>query len=274
MKNILKIFIMISLLTSTACSNKKASEDNQAKDQSSQIAGQIRVLPMQGAYNVRDLGGYPAADNKHVKWHKVFRSGDLNKLTESDLVYFSEIPIKSYIDFRDSAEIAAAPDRKPTSLVHEYLLPIETGSIIDMAQITKENAPGLMVEGNKIFARDNQAVYREFFQILMNDDTTPLLFHCSAGKDRTGFGAALFLSSLGVDRDTIIKDYMLSNECLADKYADMIKAKPELAPLMSVKKEYIQAAFDVIDNEFGGIDNYLTKNLNVDLEKMKRLYTE
>lgn len=263
---------MTSLFMQTACSDKVKKDANE--DASADIAAQVRILPIQGAYNVRDLGGYPTAENKHVKWHTIFRSGDLNKLTDEDLSYFAEIPIKSYIDFRDSSEIAKAPDRKPASLLHDYLLPIEAGNIYDISKISAEQAFTLLIDVNKIFVRDNQDVYREFFKILMDENNTPLLFHCSAGKDRTGFGAALFLSSLGVNREIIIQDYLLSNECLGDKYAAEIKAYPALEPLLIVKKEYIQAAFDVIDKEYGGMENYLTKNLNVDLEKMKKLYTE
>jgi protein-tyrosine phosphatase len=229
---------------------------------------------MEGAFNVRDLGGYDAADHKTVKWGKVFRSGDLNQLTDEDLETLASIPLKTYIDFRDSAEIAAAPDKRPSSLVHEYLLPIETGSIIDMMKITAENASGLLVEGNKSFVRNNQDVYREFFRIMMDDDNAPLLFHCSAGKDRTGYGAALFLASLGVDRETIIQDYLLSAQYVKEKYAKEVEKYPVMEPLMTVKREYIEAAFEVIDKEYGGMENYLTKNLDVDLGKMKELYTE
>lgn len=261
MKHLCRIILLFIAMTYSSCSNRNRLEPT-------------RALPIEGAYNVRDLGGYPAADNKKVKWRKVIRSGDLHLLTDSDLDYFNAIPLKTYIDFRDPQEIASAPDRTPASLVNQVSLPIETGDIISMQNITPELAETALVDGNKYLARENQKAYKEFFRLLMDDNNTPLLFHCSAGKDRAGFGAALFLASLGVDRKLIIDDYMLTNECLKDKYTDIIAQMPFLKPLFEVRKEYISAAFEVIDNEYGGVDNYLTNQLNVDLKRMRELYTE
>lgn len=238
------------------------------------VSSPSRILPIEGAYNVRDMGGYPAADNKTVKWRTVIRSGDLNHLTDSDLNYLNAIPLKVFIDFRDTDEIELAPDKTPSSLEKQLFLPIETGDIIQLQKVTPELAETALIDANKYFVRHNQDTYKEFFSILMKEDNSPLLFHCSAGKDRAGFGAALFLASLGVDRETIIEDYLLTNECLKDKYTDIITQMPALKPLFEVREEYIRAAFEVIDSEYGGIDSYLTNQLQVDLKKMRALYTE
>lgn len=233
-----------------------------------------RALPIEGAYNVRDMGGYKAADNKTVKWRKVFRSGDLNQLTDKDLAYLSSIPLITDIDFRDSAEIAVAPDRKPASLKNQLFLPITVGNVIDFQTIDSASVPNILIEGNKFFVKSSQEQYKKFFQILMDKKNEPLLFHCSAGKDRAGYAAALFLSSLGVDRETVIQDYLLTNQYLKEKYKPVIDSKPYLAPLFEARPEYIQAAFDIIDNEYGGMENYLTNYLQVDLKKMREIYTE
>ena len=116
-----------------------------------------------------------------------------------------------------------------------------------------------------------QDVYKEFFSILSEKENAPLLFHCSAGKDRTGIAAALLLSALGVDRETVTEDYMLSAEHITKKYEFITREHPELKPLTTVRKEYLETAFRVIDEEFGGIERYLIDNLEVDLDK---LYTE
>jgi protein-tyrosine phosphatase len=108
----------------------------------------------------------------------------------------------------------------------------------------------------------------------MNENNTPLLFHCSAGKDRTGFASALFLASLGVDKETIIQDYLLSKKQVEEKYAGFVAENPVLEPLMTVKREYIEAALDLIDKEYGGMENYLTHYLQVDTLKMRKIYTE
>ncbi|MDD4515208.1 tyrosine-protein phosphatase [Massilibacteroides sp.] len=233
-----------------------------------------RILPIEGAYNVRDLGGYQAADNKTVKWKKVIRSGDLNLLTDKDLVCFEAIPLKSYVDFRHSEEIRSAPDKYPVSIINQFHLPVETGNILSFQKMTPEFAETALVDINKYFVRESQNTYKRFFEILMDGEKSPLLFHCSAGKDRTGFAAALFLASLGVDRETIINDYLLTNECLKDKYADLTARMPILKPLFEVRQEYILGAFDVIDNEYGGMEKYLTNQLGVDLNRMRELYTE
>ena len=271
----ISIIIVISM-ASMSCSNKK-TENNPEQAKISVPMQRVRLLPVEGAYNVRDLGGYTATENKTVKWGKVIRSGDLNLLTENDLVYMAALPLKTFIDFRDYVEVAQAQDQRPASLINYYNFPIETGNIVeisDFTKITEETAPKLLVEGYKRIVKNNQSVFRQFFEVLQNSETTPLLFHCSAGKDRTGLGAALFLASLGVDRELIIEDYLLSNDYLEDKYAEMIAAYPVIKPVMEVRREYIEAAFETIDNEYGGMDNYLTNYLGVDIKKMQTLYTE
>jgi protein-tyrosine phosphatase len=233
-----------------------------------------RILPLEGALNARDLGGYASADGSHVKWGMIFRTGDLNELTDTDLHYLGQIPIKTTIDFRDSSEIVSAPDKVPASLVNQFFLPIQPGNITDFNEITPEVAPQILVDINKMLVSDFQSEYKAFFQLLMNENYVPLLFHCSAGKDRTGFGAALFLASLGVDKETIIQDYLLSKKQVEEKYSGFVAKKPVLEPLMTVKREYIEAALDLIDKEYGGMENYLTRYLQVDTLKMRKIYTE
>lgn len=234
-----------------------------------------RLLPMSGAYNVRDCGGYEAADGKTVKWRKVFRSGDLNKLTDGDLNYLRGI--KFIIDFRGvtDGEAAAAPDKHPVTLQYSYSFPIEAGNVLDMAQMsTAETAFDGMVTLNRWLVNNCQAQYASFFAVLQRDSTAPVLFHCSAGKDRAGLAGALFLSSLGVDRETVIEDYMLSAQYVAEKYAAYVAAAPYLGPVFTTEPEFIEAALDEIDNNYGGMENFLTNNLHVDLAKMRELYTE
>ena len=272
---ILTLIIIVSM-TNLSCSNKKTESKPEQKEIKVPMQ-HVRLLPVEGAYNVRDLGGYTAANNKTVKWGKVIRSGDLNFLTENDLVYMSAIPLKTFIDFRDAEEVAHAQDKRPSSLTNYYHLPIGIGTITDLydfTNITAETAPTFLIDVYKKIIIDNQEAYLQFFEVLQDTEKTPLLFHCSAGKDRTGLGAALFLASLGVDRETIIEDYLLSNDYLKDKYAEIVAAYPIVKPLMEVNRGYIEAAFETIDSEFGGMDNYLTKYLGVDIQKMQELYTE
>jgi protein-tyrosine phosphatase len=240
---------------------------------STKIIASERLLPMQGAYNVRDVGGYKTDDGKMVKWGSVFRSGDLNQLTNADKIYLENIGIKTIVDFRDHDEKAAAPDTLLDTVINRLDYPIATGSITQVAQTAEENMQ-LLVEGNRIFVTDFKDEYKSFFAALMNKENLPLLFHCSAGKDRAGFATALFLSALGVDRETIIQDYLLSGIYVEEKYASHVSAFPYLAPVFTVYREYIEAAFDTIDSQYGGVDNYLSKELGVDLELMRAIYSK
>ncbi|KAA6319882.1 Tyrosine-protein phosphatase [termite gut metagenome] len=270
----LSILFFVLMVEVIACSGNRNTNLQISYKNAPKEYVENRILPLEGALNARDLGGYASADGSHVKWGMIFRTGDLNELTDTDLHYLNQIPIKTIIDFRDSSEIVSAPDKVTASLVNQFFLPIQPGNIIDFNKITPEVAPQILVDVNKMLVSDFQSEYKSFFQLLMNDNNTPLLFHCSAGKDRTGFASALFLASLGVDKETIIQDYLLSKKQVEEKYAGFVAENPVLEPLMTVKREYIEAALDLIDKEYGGMENYLTHYLQVDTLKMRKIYTE
>lgn len=233
-----------------------------------------RLLPIEGAYNVRDLGGYKTAQGKTVKWGMVYRSGDLNHLTPTDLDELKKRNLKTIVDFRGKEERDKAPDKMPETVKNVHHIPVDPGNIIALSEFNAENGTELMRSLNEALVNGAKSEYTTFFEILSDPENTPLLFHCSAGKDRAGFAAVLFLSSLGVDRETIYQDYLLSADCVKEKYAPLVKENPHLAPLMTVKREYLDKAFEVIDNNYGGIENYLSKELGVDINRMRSIYTE
>lgn len=238
-------------------------------------------LPMTGGYNFRDLGGYKTSDNKYVKWGKIFRSDDLHNLTEADLNYLASIPLVSIVDFRSKEEMGQAPDKNPSSVKMNYPYSISPGnlmaaasSIDELAMLTADQVDTLMIGMNILLVTDSACIrqYRNFFQLLQSDVDTPLMFHCSAGKDRTGMAAALVLSALGVDEKTILNDYLLSNAYLADKYAKYKDENPALKSLFEVKPEFLKAGLDRVKEDHGSIENYLIKVLNVDIQKMRQKY--
>jgi protein-tyrosine phosphatase len=233
------------------------------------------LLPVEGAYNVRDLGGYRTGDGKTVLWKKIIRSGDLDKLSPGGVAYLEGIGIKTIVDFRDAGEKAAAPDAVISTVQNTLDFPIEVGSLMDtraLARAPLAQNEQILVTGNRFFVTDAQEQFKSFFAAVSDEKNLPLLFHCTAGKDRAGFAAAMFLSALGVDRETVIQDYLLSGEYVAAKYAPYIAQIPNLAPVFESRREYIQAAFDTIDNEYGGTEKYLTEKLGVDLAKLKAIY--
>lgn len=119
---------------------------------------------------------------------------------------------------------------------------------------------------------DYVAQYKEFFRLLQDGNYLPLSFHCSAGKDRTGVATMLILSALDVDKETIMDDYLLSVKLVEKKYADYVKMIKVIAPLVTVDKEYLDAAYSKIDEKYGSMTKFLTETLGVDIQKMKEMY--
>jgi protein-tyrosine phosphatase len=233
----------------------------------------LRVLPLEGLFNVRDLGGY-AAGERQVKWGRLYRSGDLGGLSDQARRALEARRIRTIVDFRDESEREHSPDGDISTVKQNHPLPIDAGNIIDLSAV------GRGVDGETLMAKLYQALadkarpqYRAFFSILAGEENAPLLFHCSAGKDRTGLGAALLLSALGVDREIILQDYLLSGTCLEGKYAEWLSANPHLEPVMSVRPGYLLAALSLIDRDLGGMEAYL-RDLGADIKTLRRLYTE
>lgn len=236
-----------------------------------------RQLPMAGGYNFRDLGGIKNKDGRFSKWGKIFRSDDLHNLTTADLDYLAGIPITSVVDFRGKNEIEAAPDKLPRSTRNSYPLSIDPGNVMSLIGLTDLNATqmdSIMMQMNTLFVTDSTFVdkYRIFFRLLQDEQEVPLLFHCSAGKDRTGMGAALILYALGVDETTIMQDYLASNIYLGNKYAKELERNPELKSVLTVKREFLQAGIDRIKQDHGSVENFLENILKVDLAKFRERY--
>lgn len=236
-----------------------------------------RHLPMAGGYNFRDLGGIKNSEGRYVKWGKIFRSDDLSHLTPEDLRYLSSIPLISVVDFRSEQEINVAPDKVPATTHKDYAYSITPGNLTqatDLVKLKSLNMDSLMMEMNVLLVSDSTSIkrYKDFFELLQDSNEVPLLFHCSAGKDRTGMGAALILYALGVDDNTILQDYLLSNTYLEEKYVGYVKQYPQIAPLFQVKPEFLQAGINTIKEKYGSVENYFTDVLNVDINKFREMY--
>jgi protein-tyrosine phosphatase len=236
---------------------------------------QNRLLAAKGMYNVRDTGGYPAAGGRQVCRGIFYRAGELYKLSGEGKALLESRKIKTIVDFRGKEEAERAPDDGLSTVLSTLKLSIEPGNMGDLSSIgTDVSAEEVMRELYSLLVTGARPQYREFFRILGEPENTPLLFHCSAGKDRTGLAAALLLSALGVDRETIYADYMLSAEYLKEKIAQWCVSSPRLEPAFTVYRDYMETAFDRIESTYGGIDPYLRKELGADPELLRRLYTE
>lgn len=241
-----------------------------------------RHLPMEGGYNFRDLGGISTQDGRYVKWGKLFRSDDLHSLTDDDLTYLSSIPLTTVVDFRSGQEMESSPDRRPASVENDYPFSITPGNLptsaelspATLALIESYDMDSMMMSINEQLVTDTASIriYVDFFRLVQQEDKIPLLFHCSAGKDRTGMAAALILFALGVDEDTVMQDYLLSNQYIKDKYAPYIERFPSLEPVFSVKPEFLQAGIRAMKHECGSIEEFLVRELHINIDKMREMY--
>ncbi len=241
-----------------------------------------RSLHLQGASNFRDLGGYFGQDGRPVRWRRLFRSDHLAGLTPRDKIILSEVGLRRVFDFRGATERTAAACALDHATV--YSLPIEPTIVAWLAanvdarrRPTAEETMELMRQTYRAFASDNRHRYRELFlHLLASDD--PLVFHCTAGKDRTGFAAALILLALDVPREVVLEDYLLTNTHLK------IQANPDSplsaevrAVLHRVQEDFLEAALEVVDQDFGGPISYLKNGLGVaeaERSRLAELYLE
>ena len=222
------------------------------------------ALPaLQGVSNFRDLGGYPGSDGGRVRRGRVFRSDHLAGLTQDDVAHLQSLALTHSIDFRGVAERTALPYQIPG--VSNLAFSIEPTVVQRLhARMALGNVPTteetvvLMCETYRGFVHDHGPTFARFLRHLLSHPT-PVVFHCTAGKDRTGFAAALLLSVLGVDRDTIMQDYLLTNQ-LYRRVPSLEGSGPAhvMEVVWQVQPAFLQTAFDVIDIEYGGLLGYLS----------------
>jgi len=227
-----------------------------------------RVLRLQGATNFRDLGGYPGHGGRPLRWRTVFRSDQLGDLTELDRSTLSALGLKRSFDFRGRTESEARPYRLPGVTRHSLAIePLVVQRMHDLRAagrtLTAPTVVELMKELYRGLINDHAARFAELFESLLQADT-PVVFHCTAGKDRTGVAAALVLLALGVPRDLVLQDYLLTNELYrhpvlprSDTPADV------LAVLWRVQEGFLDAALRTIAAEHGGIARYLHQRLRL-----------
>jgi protein-tyrosine phosphatase len=252
-----------------------------------------RLIPMEGQPNLRDIGGLPTEDGRFVKWGAIYRSGKLSDLSKNDLVYMAHLGIKSIVDLRNDIEIDKDPDRYPKGAkYYQISLSDKEGKAYERIRqmvlregYRRAKAKALFLDVMRAFADTLAADVKPVFELLLSPkETTPLLYHCTGGKDRTGYMTAMILSALGVDRKTITDDYLMSNYYRSEaniknmKRARLIGLDAEtLDYAILVRKEYMDAVFQVIDEKYGGTDAYLEQQFGLgpkERKELKKRYTE
>ena len=261
-----------------------------------------RVLNLEKGVNFRELGGYKTSDGKTVKYHKILRSAGLADLTDNDLKFLKDYGLKIDVDFRSKQEVDKKPDKRPDGVRYVWA-PVFKEDETKSSEVQSEGyipeidgdptdgyAHMIAVYRDIITGDSAKAAYRKFFnQLLLNTGKDEsLIFHCSAGKDRTGMGAVFFLQALGVPFETIKSDYLLTNKANKEYVTDllsMLKEKGYTDPdvlssvhdLMTVHTNYLATAMRTIDKEYGSIDKYIKNELGVtdsEINSLKKIYLE
>ncbi|WP_375309325.1 tyrosine-protein phosphatase [Bradyrhizobium sp. A5] len=234
-----------------------------------------RHLSLQGASNFRDLGGYPTADGRTTRWRHIFRSNHLGQLTAEDIEVVRALGVRSAFDFRGVEERAAGVCVVNEIAVHS--LPIEPTVVAALraelvaGRLTAPVALDIMRESYRNYVRHNTHSFRALFSHLL-EDRAPLVIHCTAGKDRTGFASALILHALGVPDEIIAEDYLLTNQFYRrDATAATDLPDDVRSAIGSVETSYLEAAFAAVDGEYGDLDTYLRDGLKIGPQEREAL---
>lgn len=250
-------------------------------DRYGQIVG-ARSVSMDSVQNLRDMGGYYNINHKMTRWGKVYRSGDLSRMTSSDSLRLSKLGIKTIIDLRSNQEIAMFPLRLEEPVV--VPIPLTVGSSTEIepflrfGRIRKGDAIIHMQDVYLKFISDNHEAFAEAFSYFLDKDNYPILFNCTLGKDATGFMAAMLLSALQMSEQTILSDYLASNDyILVNRYASLARShnpdtQEAITILLSANESFMNPIFLKIRRDYGSMDNFLSSALELtdkDREKLK-----
>ncbi len=249
-----------------------------------------RRLPLEGLDNFRDLGGYRTRDGRFVRWGVLFRSNDLSQLSDRDLDHLSAIGVRFVCDLRAEDERQSSPDRdfgrSPAGRL-EFpigqvgLMPDEIQEAIRTGDVAALGVRQMMLSAYRSFPTAHAHVWAQIFDRLEQPDGLPFLFHCTAGKDRTGFAAALVLLALGVPEETVYEDYLATNRYRAEYNTMVLRwvplyslfrtEKDDLLPLLDARREYLEASLQEIRYRWGSIDAYLEDELGLTSERRETL---
>jgi protein-tyrosine phosphatase len=256
-----------------------------------------RVIHLEGTSNTRDVGGYLISDGRTLRSGQIIRSENLSRLTASDFQKLEEIGVKTVIDLRTDREHDKAPtvwlgDNPPQF----YHFPIGDANndwfnaqrkMMSRNKFTEKQASEHMVEGYRMIADVGPPSYEKLMDLVLDQSNWPVLIHCNAGKDRAGVAVTLILEALGVDRDIIMEEFLLTNEIGRTKEKAAFLAKdskkssngkrvsrtPSASawfPIVGVQAEMLEAFYASVDEQYGSMDAFLTE-IGVDQQARREL---
>lgn len=238
-----------------------------------------RKLGMQGTPNFRDFGGYTTMDGRRVKWGYLFRSGQISNLSDQDLELLGSLQLDLVCDFRREEEQESEPSRlprhNPPRIASLPIIPGSNSRFFEQPEGALGDARAMfefMLEINRDFAESQTETYARMFREILDVDDARFLVHCAAGKDRTGFAAAIILLALGVSRDVVMRDYMLTGrfflphaevDHLREKYQMQGMDTQSIMPMLEVHEDYLARALQSIEQGYPSVEIYLKEALGV-----------
>ena len=244
------------------------------------------VLPLKGGINFRDLGGKKLNNGGILKSGMLFRSGALDRLTDTDQSLLINKNLFQIIDYRDSSEIIDKPDRiwEGAEYYHAPANPMAKEVSANLDRLTPEmlqqfDAKAFMSKLYELLPINNPA-YKQLATLLQQPEKGGIVQHCAVGKDRTGVGSALVLFALGASLDEVMEDYLLTNETLApyrtyllEEYSKKLGAEivDKFAYVYSVREDFLNTALTSINQHYGNVDTWLEKDIGLDAKSRTQL---
>jgi protein-tyrosine phosphatase len=242
-------------------------------DLPSELPEATRRVPLEGAYNFRETGGYPTLNHHWVRSGLVFRTDHLNELSDADVDSLESIGIRSVYDFRLNSEVERQPSRLPSSLTPVQLGFADLGIDGAMVDVIRDMLSGKAPLPAASFWDENylslldlgRPMFVELFKALADPTNLPAVFHCTGGKDRTGLANAMLLSLLGVDQAIVVDDFLLTNLYrtpfrIASLAPGLRAAGVDVAaavPIIGVCRSALMAALAHLEGRYGGVEAYL-----------------
>ena len=272
----LPAFIVVVLLLLLGCATAPPQHPNR--------------LELAGARNLRDLGGYSSIDGRQIKKGMLYRMDHPKRARKRDVEAVVALGVKTVYDLRSEKELERDPPRLDTVTLLEVVhLPVDC-ELIDPYAVAKRilkgdveegDFQGLMLECYRNYVLNYTSEWSSLLRNMAKPGGLPGIIHCTYGRDRTGVSVAIILRSLGVPEETVLEDYLLSNtfweseadrlSCFASCASFFRTPRSEVRALMEVRPEYLEAAFEAIDQKYGSFEGYLQEELGIDDATLERL---